>query len=116
MIVPDSLLREKSSSPLRKILVSKNRWETCWSFSESNKLFPGHSQGILVIELIAGGKTEVLTSFGPLESGDFSNKEGLNSKAPFLELERGPWSTWTDTSWAVPRMPRDSLMISLIFL
>jgi len=110
MIVPDSLLREKSSSPLRKILVSKNRWETCWSFSESNKLFPGHSQGILVIEVIVGGKTEVLTSFGPLESGDFSNKEGLNSKAPFLELERGPWSTWTDTSWAVPRMPRDSLM------
>ncbi len=24
--VADSLLREKSSSPLRKILVSKNRW------------------------------------------------------------------------------------------
>ena len=110
MIVPDSLLREKSSSPLRKILVSKNRWETCWSFSEkSHKLFPGHSQGVLVIGIIAGGKTEVLTSFGPLEIGDFSNKEGLNSKAPFLELERGPWSTWTDASWAVPRIPRDSL-------
>lgn len=111
MIVPDSLLREKSSSPLRKILVSKNRWETCWSFSESHKLFPGHSQGVLVIGIISGGKTEVLTSFGPLESGDFSNKEGLNSKAPFLELERGPWSTWTDASWAVPRIPRDSLKI-----
>ena len=108
MIVPDSLLREKSSSPLRKILVSENRWETCWSFSESHKLFPGHSQGVLVIGIIAGGRTEVLTSFGPLENGDFSNKEGLNSKAPFLELERGPWSTWTDASWAVPRMPRDS--------
>ena len=77
MIVPDSLLREKSSSPLRKILVSKNRWETCWSFSEkSHRLFPGHSQGVLVIGIIAGGRTEVLTSFGPLEIGDFSNKEG----------------------------------------
>tara|TARA_B100001113_G_scaffold101593_1_gene82177 strand:- start:12241 stop:14220 length:1980 start_codon:yes stop_codon:yes gene_type:complete len=110
MVVPDSLLREKSSSPLRKILVSKNRWETCWSFSEkSHKLFPGHSQGVLVIGITAGGRTEVLTSFGPLEIGDFSNKEGLNSKAPFLELERGLWSTWTDASWAVPRIPRDSL-------
>ena len=107
MVVPDSLLREKSSIPLRKILVSNNQWETAWSFSDNQKIFPGAPQGVLVIGVIVGGKTEVLTSFGPLENGDISSKDGLSSKAPFLELERGPWSTWTDASWAVPRMPRD---------
>ena len=107
MVVPDSLLREKSSIPLRKILVSKNRWESAWSFSDSQKIFPGISQGVLVIGVIVGGRTEVLTSFGPLELSDLSNN-GLSSKAPFLELERGPWSTWTDASWAVPKMPRDT--------
>jgi len=107
MIVPDSLLREKSSTPLRKLLVSNNQWESAWSFSDNQKIFPGASQGILVIGVIKGGETEVLTSFGPLEIEDVSTKNGLSSKAPFLELERGPWSTWTDASWAVPKMPRD---------
>jgi hypothetical protein len=108
MIVPDSLLREKSSIPLRKILVSNNRWETAWSFSDSQKIIPGISQGVLVIGVLVGGRTEVLTSFGPLELSDVSTKNGLSSRAPFLELERGPWSTWTDASWAVPKMPREA--------
>jgi hypothetical protein len=48
-----------------------------------------------------------MTSFGPLEIHDLSASTGLDSKTPFLEMERGPWSVWTDMTWAVPRMPRD---------
>ena len=108
MIVPDALLREKSSVALRKLMVESNQWVSSWSFPEPQRVFPGASQGILVIGLTIGGSTDMMTSFGPLEIQDLSTSSGLDNKAPFLEMERGPWSVWTDMTWAVPRMPRDS--------
>ena len=110
MIVPDALLREKSSVALRKLMVESNQWVSSWSFPEPQRVFPGASQGVLVIGLTIGGSTEVMTSFGPLEVQDLSVSTGLDSKAPFLEMERGPWSVWTDMAWAVPRMPREPYM------
>ncbi len=107
LVVPDSVLREKSSVPLRKLMVERNDWDSVWSFPEDNHLLFGGSQGVAVLGATVGGVTEVLTSFGPLSIRDISpTKRGLVAEAPFLELERGPWSTWTDTSWAVPKMPR----------
>ena len=104
MIVPDALLREKSSVALRKLMVESNQWVSSWSFPEPQRVFPGASQGVLVIGLTIGGSTEMMTSFGPLEVQDLSVSTGLDSKAPFLEMERGPWSVWTDMAWAVPRL------------
>tara|TARA_Y100000588_G_scaffold140805_1_gene154745 strand:+ start:8101 stop:10086 length:1986 start_codon:yes stop_codon:yes gene_type:complete len=109
LVVPDSVLREKSSVPLRKLLVQKNEWDSVWSFPEDNQLLFGGSQGVSVLGVTVGGSTEVLTSFGPLTTSDISVGRGLASGAPFLELERGPWSSWTDTSWAVPKMPRSEI-------
>ena len=106
LVVPESVLREKSSAPLRKLLVSNNEWESVWSFPEDHQLLFGGALGVAVLGISVGGKTEVLTSFGPLRSSDISPGEGLDKRAPFLELERGPWSVWTDASWAVPKMPR----------
>jgi len=107
MIVPDSLLREKSSIPLRKLIVERNSWDSSWSFPENQRVFPGVSQGVLVIGITVGGDTQRLTSYGPLESGDVSADSGLSPKAPKLVLERDSWAVWTDNNWAVPRMPRD---------
>jgi hypothetical protein len=110
MVVPDALLREKSSVALRKLMVEKSEWCSSWSFPEPQRVFPGASQGVLVLGLTVGGSTEMMTSFGPLGFNDVSPKSGLDSRAPFLELERGPWSVWTDLAWAVPKMPRDHYM------
>ena len=107
LVVPSSVLREKSSLPLRKLLVEANCWDSVWSFPEDAKLLFGGSQGVSVIGVTVGENTEVLTSFGPLMTGDISKGQGLEPNSPFLELERGPWSSWTDASWAVPKMPRE---------
>jgi len=107
LVVPSSVLREKSSLPLRKLLVEGNCWDSVWSFPEDAKLLFGGSQGVSVIGVTVGENTEVLTSFGPLMTGDISKGQGLEPNSPFLELERGPWSSWTDASWAVPKMPRE---------
>ena len=109
LVVPSSVLREKSSLPLRKLLVESNGWDTVWSFPEDSRLLFGGSQGVSVIGITVGEETDVLTSFGPLLVDDISPGRGLSPDAPFLELERGPWSSWTDTSWAVPKMPRDEV-------
>ena len=107
LIVPSSVLREKSSLPLRKLLVESNCWDSVWSFPEDSRLLFGGSQGVSVIGITVGEETDVMTSFGPLMVDDISPGKGLKSDSPFLELERGPWSSWTDASWAVPKMPRD---------
>ena len=107
MIVPDTVLREKSSVALRKMIVEQNQWNSSWSFPEPQRIFPGTSQGVSVIGIEVGGKTEMMTSFGPLRADDLSAKTGLDNSSPFIEMERGPWSVWTDMTWSVPRMPRD---------
>ena len=109
LVVPSSVLREKSSLPLRKLLVESNQWDSVWSFPEDHKLLFGGSQGVSVIGVTVGEETDVLTSFGPLQTGDLSSGKGLVPDAPFFELERGPWSSWTDASWAVPKMPRSPI-------
>ena len=109
LVVPNSVLREKSSLPLRKLLVESNQWDSVWSFPEDHKLLFGGSQGVSVIGVTVGEETDVLTSFGPLQTDDLSSGKGLVSDAPFFELERGPWSSWTDASWAVPKMPRSPI-------
>tara|TARA_B100001996_G_scaffold186298_1_gene142490 strand:- start:254 stop:2293 length:2040 start_codon:yes stop_codon:yes gene_type:complete len=106
LVVPSSVLREKSSLPLRKLLVESNGWDSVWSFPEDSRLLFGGSQGVSVIGITVGEETDVMTSFGPLLVDDISPGIGLESGAPFLELERGHWSSWTDASWAVPKMPR----------
>ena len=108
MIVPDSLLRERSSAPLRKLLVESNEWFSTWSFPDPNRVFPGISQGVAVIGLTAGGKTEKMVSYGPLTANDISPDAGLSRTSPSLDLDRGAWSSWTDAAWSVPRMPIDS--------
>jgi len=107
LIVPESVLREKSSAPIRKLLVTSNEWDSVWSFPEGSEFLFGGVQGVSVLGVVVGGETEVLTSFGPLRNSDLVEKRGVGKEAPFIELERGPWSIWTDTSWAVPKMPRD---------
>ena len=109
LVVPSSVLREKSSLPLRKLLVESNSWDSVWSFPEDSRLLFGGSQGVSVIGITVGEDTDVLTSFGPLMVDDIAPGRGLASDAPFFELERGPWSSWTDASWAVPKMPRDEV-------
>ena len=106
LVVPSSVLREKSSLPLRKLLVESNEWDSVWSFPEDSQLLFGGSQGVSVIGVTVGGKTEVMTSFDPLRTSDIVHGKGLYAEAPSMELERGPWSSWTDASWAVPKMPR----------
>ncbi len=106
MVVPESVLREKSSAPLRKLIVLQNEWDSVWSFPDNQQLPLVGAQGVSVLGITVAGTTEVLTSFGPLHSRDISARKGLDKGAPFLELERGPWSVWTDASWAVPKMPK----------
>ena len=108
MIVPDSLLRERSSAPLRKLLVESNEWFSTWSFPDPNRVFPGITQGVAVLGLTVGGKTEKMVSYGPLTANDISTEVGLSRSSPSIDLERGSWSSWTDATWAVPRMPIDS--------
>tara|TARA_B100000965_G_scaffold350134_1_gene323859 strand:+ start:54020 stop:55987 length:1968 start_codon:yes stop_codon:yes gene_type:complete len=108
IIVPDSILRERSSAPLRKLLVENNEWFSTWSFPDPNRVFPGISHGVAVLGLTVGGKTEKMVSYGPLSANDISPEVGLSRPSPSLDLERGSWSSWTDATWAVPRMPIDS--------
>ena len=51
MIVPDALLREKSSVALRKLMVDGNQWISSWSFPEPQRVFPGASQGLSLIHI-----------------------------------------------------------------
>ena len=69
LVVPSSVLREKSSLPLRKLLVESNSWDSVWSFPEDSRLLFGGSQGVSVIGITVGEETDVLTSFGPLKIG-----------------------------------------------
>ena len=108
MVVPDSLLRERSSVPLRKLLVEGNDWFSTWSFPDPQRVFPGITQGVAVIGLGVEGTTDNMVSFGPLTVDNISLERGLSRMSPSLELERGSWSSWTDATWAVPRMPADS--------
>ena len=48
IVAPDSLLREQSSHPLRKLLVEKHSWNEVWAIEEANLLFHGMTQGVAI--------------------------------------------------------------------
>ena len=107
MIVPDSLLREQSSAPLRNLLVAEHEWTSIWSFPESARLFAGVTQGVLVLGLTVGGETQEMISYGPAGSDDLCNVRGLDPSVPRLVLDRERWERWSRADWSVPRLPAD---------
>ena len=109
LIVPDSLLREQSSAPLRGLLVDSHEWTSIWTFPESARLFTGVTQGVLILGITAGGVTEELICHGPAEAGELCSKTGLSPTAPRFALDRERWGRWSRRDWSVPRLPRDRL-------
>ena len=107
LIVPDSLLREQSSAPLRSLLVSQHEWTTIWTFPESARLFAGVTQGILILGLTVGGETDGLLSFGPAEKGDICSRNGLEATVPCISLDKERWERWSQGDWSVPRLPKN---------
>ncbi len=107
LVVPDSLLREQSSLPLRTLLVEENEWTDAWSFHESARLFSGVTQGVLVLGVSRGGETTALNCRGPAEPFELCDDRGLEPTVPTHILSCDEWQRWTGGSWAVPRLPRD---------
>lgn len=107
LIVPDSLLREQSSAPLRELLVSKQEWTSIWTFPESARLFTGVTQGVLVLGVTVDGQTQELLCLGPAEANELDNERGLSHTAPRFSLDVTRWERWSRGEWSVPRLPRD---------
>ena len=108
IIAPDSLLREQSSHPLRELLVKHHGWTNAWAIEEANLLFPGMTQGVVVLGITAGGEEDVLHLQGPITRADLRREgEGLSSRVPVFQLKTERWTDWARDTWAVPRLPRD---------
>ena len=107
LIVPDSLLREQSSAPLRRLLVDSHEWTGIWTFPESARLFTGVTQGVLILGITVDGRSEELICHGPAEANELCSKNGLDKDVPRFNLDRERWSRWSRMEWAVPRLPRD---------
>ena len=107
LIVPDSLLREQSSAPLRRLLVDSHEWTGIWTFPESARLFTGVTQGVLILGITVDGVTEELICHGPTEANELCSKNGLDKDVPRFDLDRERWARWSRKEWAVPRLPRD---------
>jgi len=110
IVAPDSLLREQSSHPLRELLVRDHRWEQVWAIEEANLLFPGMTQGVVVLGIEAQGPSCNLSIHGPITRADLRREgDGLSSRVPVFELEQERWMGWSRETWAVPRLPRDRM-------
>lgn len=110
IITPDSLLREQSSKPLRRLLVKEHGWHQVWSIEESNLLYPGMTQGVCVLGVISGENGCELKLRSPVTKSDLTReKGGLSKKVPAFILEENRWTHWTKGSWAIPRLPRDPI-------
>ena len=110
IIAPDSLLREQSSHPLRELLVKHHGWTHAWAIEEANLLFPGMTQGVVVLGITANGEASVLNLQGPITRADLRREgEGLSSRVPQFELQHEQWTAWARDTWAVPRLPRDRM-------
>ena len=107
LIVPDSLLREQSSAPLRNLLVTSHEWTSIWSFPESARLFTGVTQGVLVLGITANGQTQELNCIGPAEANELCSERGLSPAVPRFALDIERWHRWSRGEWSVPRLPRD---------
>ncbi len=110
MVAPDSLLREQSSHPLRELLVKEHAWTQVWAIEEANLLFPGMTQGVVVLGITADGNRTNLMIHGPITRSDLRRDgEGLSSRVPVFELKDERWTSWARDTWAVPRLPRDRI-------
>lgn len=109
LIVPDSLLREQSSTPLRRLLVNSHEWTSIWTFPESARLFTGVTQGVLVLGITVDGISEELMCHGPAEANELCSKFGLAATVSRFGLNRDRWEAWSRGEWAVPRLPRDRI-------
>lgn len=110
LIAPDSLLREQSSHPLRQLLVEKHGWSDVWAVEEANHLFPGMTQGVVVLGITAKQVEESLVIRGPISRSDLRrDSEGLSNRVPSFEMEPKRWKKWARGTWAIPRLPRDRI-------
>ena len=111
VVAPDSLLREQSSHPLRKLLVEKHSWREVWAIEEANLLFPGMTQGVAILGISSTPHgTETLNVIGPVTRSDLRRVgTGLSSRVPSFSLPRTRWVQWARNTWAVPRLPRDQI-------
>jgi len=108
IIAPDSLLREQSSHPLRELLVKHHGWTNAWAIEEANLLFPGMTQGVVVLGITANGEEDILHLQGPITRADLRREgAGLSSRVPVFQLKTERWTDWARDTWAVPRLPRD---------
>jgi hypothetical protein len=110
IVAPDSLLREQSSHPLRELLVQGHAWTHAWAIEEANLLFPGMTQGVVVLGITANGEPCSLNLHGPITRADLRRENGgLSSRVPVFELKHERWTSWARDTWAVPRLPRDRI-------
>ena len=110
LIAPDSLLREQSSHPLRELLVKEHAWKDAWCIEEANLLFPGMTQGVVVLGIDAKEEPVPLIIRGPITRSDLRKEgDGLSSRVPSFEMEEHRWLNWARDTWAVPRLPRDRI-------
>jgi len=107
-VAPDSLLREQSSAPLRRLMVEDNVWNSLWCIEEGNQIYPGIAQGVLVVDISCNGSTEEIISVGPVQRKDLQPMEGgVSKEVPRISINRNRWMDWTRGTWAIPRLPRD---------
>ncbi|MDE0557827.1 MAG: hypothetical protein OSB30_05070 [Candidatus Poseidoniaceae archaeon] len=110
LIAPDSLLREQSSHPLRQLLVEKHGWSDVWAVEEANHLFPGMTQGVVVLGITAKQSLDALVVRGPISRSDLGRDNGgLSNRVPSFEMETQRWKNWARGTWAIPRLPRDRI-------
>ena len=111
IVAPDSLLREQSSHPLRKLLVEKHSWNEVWAIEEANLLFPGMTQGVAILGISSTpNATESLNIIGPVTRSDLRRVgSGISSRVPSFSLTQQQWVQWARNTWAVPRLPRDQI-------
>ena len=64
IIAPDSLLREQSSHPLR-VAGQVPQLTHAWAIEEANLLFPGMTQGVVVLGITANGEAPCSTRMNP---------------------------------------------------
>jgi hypothetical protein len=110
LIAPDSLLREQSSHPLRQLLVEKHGWSDVWAVEEANHLFPGMTQGVVVLGITAKQSVDALVVRGPISRSDLGRDNGgLSNRVPSFEMETQRWKNWARGTCAIPRLPRDRI-------
>ena len=92
IVAPDSLLREQSSHPLRKLLVEKHSWNEVWAIEEANLLFPGMTQGVAILGISSKPNgTESLNIIGPVTRSDLRRVgSGLSSRVPSFFAQAKP--------------------------